>query len=249
MEAAPKGRNINGKGVLFKSLNSDGGDWTSKGITFANGLDLSAYDRILLNLNGDGGGEKLRIQFWDENGKYIDWIQTIDFTGWRTLCLPLSDAMHGFDFKKVKCFIVLYNGLPIYNECSVALADMRGLHKGDNIPQVVGSENVGYIPMSSLKTISNDEAAFYRNQIFTTPEVTASPSPEQVTGYAMTLGDGVPMRNYPDTNGEIITLLPYTSVAYVFSQQYSDAAWHLLRCTAARPAGLPPAGRCSSLRA
>ena len=48
--------------------------------------------------------------------------------------------MHGFDFKKVKCFIVLYNGLPIYNECSVALADMRGLHKGDNIPQVVGSE-------------------------------------------------------------------------------------------------------------
>ena len=95
--------------------------------------------------------------------------------------------------------------------------------------QVVGSENVGYIPMSSLKTISNDEAAFYRNQIFTTPEVTASPSPEQVTGYAMTLGDGVPMRNYPDTNGEIITLLPYTSVAYVFSQQYSDAAWHLVQ--------------------
>lgn len=140
MEAAPKGRNINGKGVLFKSLNSAGGDWTSKGITFANGLDLSAYDRILLSLNGDGGGEKLRIQFWDENGKYIDWIQTIDFTGWRTLCLPLSDAMHGFDFKKVKCFIVLYNGLPIYNECSVALADMRGLHKGDNIPQVAGGE-------------------------------------------------------------------------------------------------------------
>ena len=79
-------------------------------------------------------------KYEEHNGKYIDWIQTIDFTGWRTLCLPLSDAMHGFDFKKVKCFIVLYNGLPIYNECSVALADMRGLHKGDNIPQVVGSE-------------------------------------------------------------------------------------------------------------
>ena len=140
IEAAPKGRSINGKGVLFKSLNSAGGDWTSKGITFANCLDLSSYDKILLSLNGDGGGEKLRIQFWDENGKYIDWIQTIDFTGWRTLCLPLSDAKAGFDFKKVKCFIVLYNGLPIYNECSVALADMRGLHKGDTIPQIVGGE-------------------------------------------------------------------------------------------------------------
>ena len=95
--------------------------------------------------------------------------------------------------------------------------------------QVVGSENVGYIPMSALKAISNEEASFYRNQIFTTPEATASPSPELVTGYAMTLGDGVPMRNYPDTNGEIITLLPYTGVAYIYGQQYSDAPWHMVQ--------------------
>ena len=95
--------------------------------------------------------------------------------------------------------------------------------------QVVGSENLGFIPMSSLLPISNDEAKIYRDQIFTTPEVTASPSPEQVEGYAMTLGDGVPLRNYPDTNGEIITLLPYTAVAYVYSQQYTDAAWHLVQ--------------------
>ena len=95
--------------------------------------------------------------------------------------------------------------------------------------QVVGSENLGFIPMSSLLPISNDEAKIYRDQIFTTPEVTASPSPEQVQGYAMTLGSGVPLRNYPDTNGEIITLLPYTSVAYVYAQQYADAAWHLVQ--------------------
>ena len=95
--------------------------------------------------------------------------------------------------------------------------------------QVVGSENLGFIPMSSLLPISNDDAKIYRDQIFTTPEVTASPSPEQVQGYAMTLGNGVPLRNYPDTNGEIITLLPYTSVAYVYGQQYADAAWHLVQ--------------------
>lgn len=95
--------------------------------------------------------------------------------------------------------------------------------------QVVGSENLGYIPMSSLLPISNDEAKIYRDQIIITPEVTASPSPEQVEGYAMTLGSGVPLRNYPDTNGEIITLLPYTAVAYVYGQQYTDAAWHLVQ--------------------
>lgn len=95
--------------------------------------------------------------------------------------------------------------------------------------QVVGSENLGFIPMSNLLPISNDEAKIYRDQIFTTPEVTASPSPEHVEGYAMTLGSGVPLRNYPNTNGEIITLLPYTAVAYVYSQDYNDAAWHLVQ--------------------
>ena len=95
--------------------------------------------------------------------------------------------------------------------------------------QVVGSENLGFIPMASLLPISNDEAKFYRDQIFTTPEVTATPSPQQEEGYAMTLGSGVPLRNYPDTNGEIITVLPYTAVAYVYSQQYTDAAWHLVQ--------------------
>ena len=95
--------------------------------------------------------------------------------------------------------------------------------------QAVGSENWGYILMSSLTPISNDEAKIYRDQIFTTPAVTASPMPEQIEGYAMTLGDGVPMRNYPDTNGEIITLLPYTAVARVFGQQYADAAWHVVQ--------------------
>ncbi len=135
IEAAPKGRSIDGKGVVFKSLNSAGGDWTSKGVTFKDCIDLSAYDRILLNLNGDGGGEGMRIQFWDEKGNYADWTPRIDFTGWRTLCLPLADATPGFNFKRVKCFIVLFNNLPMYNECSVVLADMRGLRKDDKITQ------------------------------------------------------------------------------------------------------------------
>ena len=95
--------------------------------------------------------------------------------------------------------------------------------------KAVDSENWGYIPMSSLTKISNDEAKEYQRQIVATPEVTPTSAPVQVEGYAMTLGDGVPMRNYPDTNGEIIMLLPYTAVARVFGQQYAADAWHVVQ--------------------
>ena len=95
---------------------------------------------------------------------------------------------------------------------------------------VVGGEYIGYIPMSSLEKISNDEAKNYRDRIVVTPEVAATPVPEQVSGYAMTMGDGVPMRTYADTNGEIIALLPYPAVAYVIGQQYSNSAsWHVVQ--------------------
>ena len=52
--------------------------------------------------------------------------------------------------------------------------------------------------------------------------------PRQTEGYAMTRGDGVPMRLRPDDNGDIIALLPYTGVVYVYTQFISDdAAWHV----------------------
>lgn len=96
--------------------------------------------------------------------------------------------------------------------------------------QSASSGNLGFIPMSALLPINNEEARPYLDQILTTPEVTATPVPDQTTGYAMTLGDGVPMRNFPDTNGEIVMLLPYMAVADVRAQQYTEsAAWHLVQ--------------------
>lgn len=113
------------------------------------------------------------------------------------------------------------------------LVDVKSVTVVDGVSwafaQSVGSENWGYILMADLKKITTDEAKAYQNQVFATPTVTPTTTPEQVEGYAMTLGDGVPMRNYPDVNGEIIMLLPYTAVARVFAQQYTDAAWHLVQ--------------------
>ena len=104
----------------------------------------------------------------------------------------------------------------------------------DGVPwvfaQAVGSGSLGFMLQSSLIPITNEEARPYLDQIQTTPAVTATAVPEQTEGYAMTLGDGVPMRNFPDTNGEIIMLLPYMAVADVRGQQYAgNAAWHLVQ--------------------
>ena len=95
--------------------------------------------------------------------------------------------------------------------------------------QVLNSGNLGFILQSSLMQISSEEARPYLDQLQPTPTPTAV-VPEQTEGLAMTLGDGVPMRNFPDTNGEIITLLPYMAVAQVHGQQYAGgAAWHLVQ--------------------
>ncbi len=104
----------------------------------------------------------------------------------------------------------------------------------DNVPwafvQSVSSGNLGFILQSSIQSITSEEARPYLEQIQTTPAATATAVPEQAEGYAMTLGEGVPMRNFPDTNGEIIMLLPYMAVANVRGQQYAgNAAWHLVQ--------------------
>ena len=154
IEKAPKGRSLGGKGIIFRGLNSSGGNWAAKGMTFAECVDLSEFDRVLLSVNGDGGGEGIRIQFWDETGKYFDWTPRIDFTGWRTICLPLSAAMPGFNPKRVKCFIVLFNNLPMYNEASVVFADMRGLRKGEKFTNETGKP-AGDVPLKVVAVEAN----------------------------------------------------------------------------------------------
>ena len=122
-----------------------------------------------------------------------------------------------------------------------SLVDVTGQTYVDGVAwasaRVVASGNFGFIQQSALRVLTNEKALPYleriqQEQIQVTPTQVpiATEVPAQMTGYAMTLGDGVPMRNYPDTNGEILMLLPYMAVTNVRDQHYTEtAAWHLVQ--------------------
>ncbi len=90
----------------------------------------------------------------------------------------------------------------------------------------------GFLPDSALRRISVEEAQYYLNQL--KPQVTATPSPtvpsQSVSGYAITLGDYVPMRSYYDTNAEIAAVLPVSTVVSVLGQEYrQQETWHVVQ--------------------
>lgn len=96
--------------------------------------------------------------------------------------------------------------------------------------QAVRSGNFGFMPHEVFRPISNEEARPYLEQMQPAQQATQTPAPSQVYGYAMTVGEGVPMRTFPDTNAEIIRTLPYGAVASVQGQQYADGTtWHLVQ--------------------
>ena len=54
-----------------------------------------------------------------------------------------------------------------------------------------------------------------------------TPEPPQVVGYAITIGDGAYVRNWPNSNSVIIDELPANQIVFVNGQTYSDGyAWH-----------------------
>ena len=86
----------------------------------------------------------------------------------------------------------------------------------------------GFMLHEGLRPITAEEASYYLNAM--QPSQTATPEPIQEEGYAMTLGDGVPMRSFPDTNGEIMQLLPYGAVVSVRGQMYDGGTgWHMVQ--------------------
>ncbi|MBE5786175.1 MAG: hypothetical protein E7324_01390, partial [Clostridiales bacterium] len=86
----------------------------------------------------------------------------------------------------------------------------------------------GFMPNDCLRPISGEEARIYLDRIHA--QATATPEPQQIYGYAMTVGDRVPMRTFPDVSGEIQQLLPYGAVVSVQGQIYdAQNAWHLVQ--------------------
>ncbi len=100
---------------------------------------------------------------------------------------------------------------------------------------VLSSAQSGYIIDSALRRIDAVEAEYHRSllqpKVSPTPQIT--PTPQKVSGYAITLGDNVPMRSYFDTNAQITRVLPVNTIVAVVGQEYSaDATWHVVQYAA-----------------
>ena len=97
---------------------------------------------------------------------------------------------------------------------------------------VYGTGQSGFVPDSALRRINAQEAEYYKNRL--QPKATDTPAPtrvpDQVSGYAITLGDNVPMRNYVDPNAQISRVLPANTIVSVRGQEYAmGTTWHLVQ--------------------
>jgi len=104
--------------------------------------------------------------------------------------------------------------------------------EGWNSVDALALTRSGYLPDAALRRITDQAAAPYLEQL--KPQVTPSPAPtaqpQQVTGFAITLGDHVMMRAYADTNAQILDVLQNSAVVSVRGQEFSAGeTWHLVQ--------------------
>ncbi len=100
--------------------------WTGIGRRFHAPLDLSGYAGLGLWIHGDAGGESLRVQLRDTEGRYAESVPQISFSGWSLHTFPLpADA--DFDRSQVEYLLFYFNSLPRGKEVQVRVAGMRAL--------------------------------------------------------------------------------------------------------------------------
>ncbi|NLC33102.1 MAG: hypothetical protein GX781_07380, partial [Clostridiales bacterium] len=92
-----------------------------------------------------------------------------------------------------------------------------------------GSNQSGFVPESAIRRISPTEAESYL-QSAQPPTAVPTRVPERVSGYAITLGRDVLMREYSDTNAKISRVLAGDTIVMVTSQEYvQGVSWHLVQ--------------------
>jgi uncharacterized protein YgiM (DUF1202 family) len=104
--------------------------------------------------------------------------------------------------------------------------------EGWSLVTVVADKQAGYVPNASLRYIDESEAAYYLAQLQPQASATTSPTrqPDQRTGYSITRGENVPLRAFPDTNAQIVTLLPEGAVVNVRGQEYTaGTTWDIVQ--------------------
>ena len=105
-----------------------------------------------------------------------------------------------------------------------------------------GSDARGLVVDTALRRINEQEADYYLSRLTTaTPYITDSPEPtntpeptkvpEMRYGYAITLGDNVPMRNNPMQEAGLVNMLPMEEIVLVSGQEYdsNSQAWHVIQ--------------------
>ena len=98
--------------------------------------------------------------------------------------------------------------------------------------QVMADKQVGYVPNAALRYIDEQEAAYHLSLLQPQPTVSLSPTrqPEQRTGHSITRGQNVPLRAFPDTNAQIISLLDVDAVVAVHGQDYvAGTTWDVVQ--------------------
>jgi len=98
--------------------------------------------------------------------------------------------------------------------------------------QVMADKQVGYVPNAALRYIDEQEAAYYLAQLAPQPTISLSPTrqPDQRTGHSITRGQNVPLRTFPDTNAQILSLLDESVVVAVRGQEYvAGTTWDLVQ--------------------
>jgi len=112
----------------FKAVSTlpTAGGWATFGRRFAQPLELKGYQYLGLWVKGDGKGEALKVQLWDEAGKPQDQYVTIDFTDWRFIELAKPDPPL-LDYTKIVSLQFYYNNMPANTECHCLLDGLKVL--------------------------------------------------------------------------------------------------------------------------
>ena len=89
-------------------------------------------------------------------------------------------------------------------------------------PDADEMNNMGYMRLSDLQPIANEDVARYRDSTLTigTPTPVPTQVPPQRFGFARTVGNNIPLRAYPDTNAQIYLILSQDAVVSVNGQEF-----------------------------
>ena len=112
------------------------GGWSYRGTRLTRPLDLTGCKAIRAWVHGDGGGQSLKFQLYDNRGGYRDNYVPIDFKGWKQVTVtdsPINTIRYG----RVECLNYYYNGLPPGKTVSCLIDRVEAILQRDGKEQAV----------------------------------------------------------------------------------------------------------------